>query len=200
MANGLSACLCIRRTGVSSRLNWGTGRKAFAKGMKPYQRCDFAGNSEISIVENAERISKREFAKRGIDKPLDGLFRGRPQEESPCRQTKNAGRAREGFGPLELPSWPAACTATAGADFAAGICRIPAKSGESGRGEGSLLPRPPACQKVCLDKLKALAGLDQTARAKDGYAVFAEQAEKPGILENRIGEAWDRQVSAGDMS
>ena len=151
MANGLSACLCIRRTGVSSRLNWGTGRKAFAKGMKPYQRCDFAGNSEISIVENAERIPKREFAKRGIDKPLDASFEGGHRRKAPADGRKT--------------------------------------QGEHGRGEESLLPRPPACQKVCLDKLKALAGLDQTAQG--GYAVFAEQAETPGILGNRIGEAWD---------
>ena len=48
--------------------------------------------------------------------------------------SQNAGRAREGLGPLEFQSWPAACTAVTGADFAAGILRISARSGEGVRG------------------------------------------------------------------
>lgn len=45
---------------------------------------------------------------------------------------KNAGKAQEGFGSLEFQSRSAARTTAAGADFAAGIHRISAKSGESG--------------------------------------------------------------------
>ena len=37
-------------------------------------------------------------------------------------------------------AWPAACTATTGADFAAGIRRVYAKSGEGGRGGETCFP------------------------------------------------------------
>ena len=60
------------------------------------------------------------------------------------RRSKNAGRVREGLESLEFQSWPVARTATMGttfpwknrclADFATGIRRIQAKSGEGNRG------------------------------------------------------------------
>ena len=78
--------------------------------------------------------------------------------------SQNAGRAREGFGLLKFQSWPAACTATTGADFSpekslpCRFCgRNPQDSSKIWIGwpwRGSLLPRPAGCQKVFLDKLR----------------------------------------------
>ena len=66
--------------------------------------------------------------------------------------SQNAGRAREGFGLLKFQSWPAACTATTGADFSpekslpCRFCgRNPQDSSKIWIGwpwRGSLLPHP----------------------------------------------------------
>ena len=103
------------------RFNWGHEEKAFAKDMEPHGRCGSTGC----------RKTWREHV---------GNADGEHGQHQLHRLSKNAERAREGCGPLAFQSWPAACTATAGADFAAEIRRIPAKFGDVGCGGGVCFP------------------------------------------------------------